>query len=93
MEQFEHLALSAYLYTCLQSWHRYVDDAFVAFHSYENDKKNRHINAVDPDIQFTQANISDYRLSFLDCLVSFDTDRILSVTFFSNRHTYRSIFK
>ena len=39
MEQFEHLALSTYLCTGLQSWHRYVDDTFVVRHSDENEKK------------------------------------------------------
>ena len=82
MEQFEHLALSAYLCTKPQSWYRYVDDTFVVFHSDEDDKKCHHIYSVDPNIKFAQVNISDIRLSFLDCLVTIDTDRTLSVTVF-----------
>ena len=41
-----------------------------------------HINEVDPNIQITQVNISDNRLSFLDCLVTIDTDLTLSITIF-----------
>ena len=37
IEQFEHLAPTAYLYTGLQFWHRYVDDAFVVLHSDKKD--------------------------------------------------------
>ena len=47
-----------------------------------------HINAVDPNIMFTQVNISDNRLSSLDCLVTIDTDRTLSVAVFrKDTHT------
>ena len=67
--------LSTYLTTGLLTWYRYVDDTFVVLHSDENDKFFRHINAVDLNIQFTQVNISDNRLSFLDCLLTIDTDR------------------
>ena len=69
MEQFGHLALSTYLCTGLQSWHR-----FVVLHSDENDKCFRHINAIDPNIKFTQVNI----LSSRDCLVTIDTGRTIS---------------
>ena len=82
VEQLEHLAPSAYLYTGLQSWNRYVDGTFEALHSDENVKKTCHINAVDPNIKFTEVNISDNRLSLLDYLVTIYTDRTLSVTVF-----------
>ena len=83
MEQFEQLALSAYLYTGLQSWYRYVDYTFVVLHSDEK-YVFCHINAVDPNILFAQVDISDISLSFLDCLVTIDTDRTLSVAVFQN---------
>ena len=71
MEQCEHLAMSAYLDTGLQSWYRYVDDTFVVLHSDENYfYKNCHINTVGLNIKFSQVDISDNRLSFLDCLVT-----------------------
>ena len=38
-EQFEHFALSSYLYTGLQSWNRYMNNAFAVLHSDENAKK------------------------------------------------------
>ena len=76
------LALSIYLCTGLQSWHRYMDDTFVVPHFDENNFKKFHIDAVDPNIKFTKVNISDNRLSFLDCLGTIDTDRSLSVTVF-----------
>ena len=63
MEQFEHLSVSTYLYTGLQSWHIYVDDTFVVLHSDENDTFIRHINAFHPNIQITQVNISNKGLS------------------------------
>ena len=88
MEQFEHLAPSTYLYIGLQSWYRYMDGTFAALHADENNKKFRHINAVDPNIKLTHVNISHYRLSFLDCLVTIDTDRTLSVAVYKkDTHT------
>ena len=44
VEQFEHLALSTYLFTGLLSWYTYVDDIIVVLHSDENVKFHRHIN-------------------------------------------------
>ena len=53
-------------------------------------KKIRHINTVDPNIMFAQVNISDSRLSFLDCLVTIDTGRTLYMTVFrKDTHTYQ----
>ena len=43
-----------------------------------------HIDAVDPNILFAQVDISDICLSFLDCLVTIDTDRTLSIAVFQN---------
>ena len=62
--QFEHLAISTYLYTGAQSWYRYVDDTFVVLHSDEKKNKIRKINAVDPNIKYAQVNIYDNRSSF-----------------------------
>ena len=84
MEQFEHSALSAYSYTGLQSWLRYVDYTFVVLHSDEIDNFLCHINVVDPNIKFIQINISGNRLFFLDYLVTIDTDHTLSATVFRN---------
>ena len=56
-----------------------MDDAFVVLHSEENTIFFRHNNAVDTYIQLTQVNISDNKLSFLHCLLTIDTDRILSM--------------
>ena len=64
IEQFEHLVLSTYSNTELQSWNRYVDDTFVVLHSDENDALLRHINAVDPKIQLNQVNFSNNGLFF-----------------------------
>ena len=65
-----------------------MDDTFIVLQSDENDKKIRSINAVDPNIKLAQVYISDNRLSSLDCLVTIDTDRTLSVTVFrKDTHT------
>ena len=64
-----------------------MDDTFVVPHSDENEKFGRHINAVDLNIQLTQVNISNIRLSSMDCLMTIDTDRTLSVTDFQ-KDTY-----
>ena len=69
-----------------------MNDTFVVPHSDENDKCFHHINTVDPKIKLTQVNMSDNRLSFLNCLVTIDTDCTFAVSF-SKRHTYRSIFE
>ena len=46
MKQFDHLALTTYLYTGLQSRHKYMADTLVLLNSDENDKKNRHISSI-----------------------------------------------
>ena len=51
MEQFEHLSLSTYLCTGLQSWHRNVDNAFEVLPSNENITFGQHINMVHPNIK------------------------------------------
>ena len=61
-----------------------MDDVFVVFHSDEKATFFQHVNAVDLNIHLTQVNISDNKLSLLDCLVTIDTDRTLSVAAFQN---------
>ena len=63
VEQCEHLSLSTYLYTGLQSWYRYVTDIFVVLHSDENDTSFRHINAAGTVTARSSGRSLDMRIS------------------------------
>ena len=79
MEQFERLALTSFDGIGPSKWFRYVDDTWVLIKQSELDKFFDHINNIDPNIKFTQEGLSDHKLAFLDCLVSIEKDRTLSV--------------
>ena len=80
MERFEHVALSTYRGTAPSKWFRYVDDTWVVIKQNELDCFFDHINQVDPHIKFTQEGLKENKLAFLDCLVSVEEDRSLTVS-------------
>ena len=88
MEQFERLALTSFDGIGPSKWFRYVDDTWVLIKQSELDKFVDHINNIDPNIKFTQEGLSDHKLAFLDCLVSIEKDRTLSVSVYRKQtHT------
>jgi len=82
MEQFEQRALSSYTGTPPSTWYRYVDDTWVIIKSTELNAFFAHLNKIDNNIKFTQEGLADNKLPFLDCLVSVNQDRSLSVSVF-----------
>ncbi|XP_072022377.1 uncharacterized protein [Amphiura filiformis] len=82
MERFEQFNLSSYPGSTPSKWYRYVDDTWVIVKFSELDKFFAHINQVDNNIKFTQEGLTDNKLPFLDCLVTVNQDRTLSVSVF-----------
>ena len=82
MERFEQFALSSYPGSPPSKWYRYVDDTWVIVKFSELDNFFTHINQVDNNIKFTQEGLTDNKLPFLDCLVTVNQDRTLSVSVF-----------
>ena len=69
MEAFENRAITTAL-NHLRIWKRYVDDTFVIQHQSNKEKFFRHINPVDPSIQFTiEDNQSRWFHTFLDTII------------------------
>ncbi|XP_072017480.1 uncharacterized protein [Amphiura filiformis] len=88
MERFERIALSSFPGIAPSRWYRYVDDTFIIIKSNELDRFFNHINQIDPHIKFTQEGLSDNKLAFLDCLVSVEVDRSLTVSVYRKQtHT------
>jgi hypothetical protein len=73
MERFERLALQTYCGNPPSHWYRYVDDTLVKIKKSELAPFFDHINSVDTNIKFTQEEIEDNKLPFLDCLVTITT--------------------
>ena len=57
-------------------WLRYVDDTFTAVHRDEIDVFHEHLNRQNADIQFTKEIEENGKISFLDCLVTRDNNRL-----------------
>ncbi len=88
MERFERLALSTFPSTPPSKWFRYVDDTWILIKLSELEQFFRHINQVDQHIKFTQEGLTDNKLAFLDCLVTVQEDRSLSVSVYRKQtHT------
>ena len=62
-------------------WHRYVDDTFVIQKEIHKQDFLKHINSVDPAIQFTvENNKEDGAIPFLDTIIKPKADGTLSTT-------------
>ncbi len=82
MEQFEQRALATYTGITPSRWYRYVDDTCVIVRTNQLDNFFAHINDIDHNIKFTQEGLVDNKLPFLDCLITVEQDRSLSVSVF-----------
>ena len=80
METFEINALDSYNGTRPKLWLRYVDDTFAVLEREETDQFLQHLNSLDPNIKFTQENLTSNSLPFLDCLVTINEDGSLSTS-------------
>ena len=73
-EAFEDRAITTAL-NPPQIWKRYVDDTFVIQHHSHKEEFFRHINSVDPFIQFTmEESKANYSIPFLDTIITSQTD-------------------
>ena len=84
----EEQALSTYTET-LPLWLRYVDDAFTAVGKDEIDTFHEHFNRQNPHIQFTKEIEENGKISFLDCLVSHDENKLRTTIYRKPTHTDR----
>ena len=76
MENVEQRALSTFDYQPL-FWKRYVDDTFTALPASVIDRFHKHLNSIEPSIQFTVEIEENGRLPFLDVLVIRNDDGTL----------------
>ena len=88
MQNFEEQALSTYTKT-LPLELRYVDDTFTAVHKDEIDTFHEHLNRQNPHIQFTKEIEENGKISFLDCLVSCDENKLRTTIYRKPTHTDR----
>ena len=63
-------------------WLRYVDDTFVLLHEYDVDNFTRHINSLDPHIQFTMEPEQGGSLPFLDLSIHVLDDGSTKITIY-----------
>ncbi|XP_072023154.1 uncharacterized protein [Amphiura filiformis] len=88
MEQFEQLALTSYAGTPPSHWYRYVDDTWVKLRKDQLAPFYNHINNVNEHIKFTQEELKDNKLAFLDCLVTVQSDGSLETSVYrKDTHT------
>ena len=57
-----------------------MDDTFAVLEREETDQFLQHLNSLDPNIKFTQENLTSNSLPFLDCLVTINDDGSLSTS-------------
>ena len=70
MEAFGHRAITTAL-NPPRVWKRYVDDTFALQHLTYKDEFFRHINSVDPSIQFTvEESRADGSIPFLGTIIT-----------------------
>ena len=82
MEQFEQRALASYTGITSSRWYRYVDDACVIVRTNQLDNFYAHSNDIHHSIKLTQEGLVDNKLPFLDCIITVEQDRSLSVSVF-----------
>ena len=86
MQHVEERALA----TCRQTiplWLRYVYDTFTAVHKDQIDDFHDHLNEQKTDIQFAKEIEENGKLSFLDCLVSRNTNELRTTVYRKPTHT------
>ena len=79
MEDVEQQALSTY-HSPPQFWRRYVDDTRTALPLDLVDSFHKHLNSIDPCIQFMMEKESDRQLPFLDILLCREEDGSISTS-------------
>lgn len=81
MEHFEARALST-ARKPPSRWYRYVDDTFVLIHEYDVEDFTKHINSLDPNINFTIEPEQHGKLPFLDTCIHVNDDGSTRVTIY-----------
>jgi hypothetical protein len=61
-------------------WFRYVDDTFVVTHKYNIEEFTKHINSIDPNIQFTMETEENGSIPFLNTRVHLKDDGGIKTT-------------
>ena len=79
MEDVESRALTSFPYPP-RFWTRYVDDTCCALRTDSVDNFHRHLNSIEPSIQFTVEAESEGQLAFLDVLISRNLDGSMDTT-------------
>ncbi|XP_030849793.1 uncharacterized protein LOC115927720 [Strongylocentrotus purpuratus] len=89
MESFEEEALDTCPLSCmLRVWKRYVDDTFIIVPISETDKLLKHMNSLEPTIQFTSEIECEGKIAFLDTLVHrHDNHRLSTSVYRKPTHT------
>ena len=91
----EHLEREAIWSAPLQPklWHRYVDNAFAIWPQGQDElhRFHQHLNSQHPNIQFTMEEETDYKIAFLDVLVTRNADRLATSVYRKPTHTDRYI--
>jgi len=88
MKNKEERALATYKQT-LPLWLRYVDDTFTAAHKDEINDFHEHLNEQNADIQFTKEIEENAKISFLECLVTHDNNKLRTTIYRKPTHTDR----
>ena len=79
MEAFENKAIETALHPP-RIWKRYVDDTFVLQDQAHKEEFLKHINTVDPSIQFTVEEAKeDGSIPFLDTIIRPEADRTFTI--------------
>ena len=72
-------------------WKRYVDDTCVILDSARKEEFTKHINSIDPHIQFTSEDVKpDGSIPFLDIMVMPQPDGSLKNSI-QKAHSYRYV--
>ena len=76
-------------------WKRYVNDTFVAILPSMMESFHKHLNSIEPSIQFTVETENDGQLAFLDINISRHSDGSLSTSVYRKKptviNTYNSL--
>ena len=88
MQNIEGQTLATYTRT-VPLWLRYVDDTFTAVYKDGIDDFHEHLNWQNADIQFTREIEENGKISFLDCLVTRDNNKLKATIYRKPTHTDR----